>query len=90
MGIFTPYVYKSKNGQKFWLHAKTNRKVTLYYFSKDPTNAINSLPKGFEVIENQKTGLPFLKKKEGGGIFSFLKKSDKKEKQTSDKDVKNN
>jgi hypothetical protein len=65
MGLFGPSVYKTKDGKKFWLHMKQMGKVTLYFFSKDPANAI-SMPRGYEVVENQKTSLPFLKKKEGG------------------------
>lgn len=35
---------------------------TIYYFSKDPKGSID-LPAGYKVVENPKTGLPFLKKK---------------------------
>ena len=67
MGLFSPYVYKSKSGQKF-----------LYYFSKDMANSLNNLPKGFQVIENETTGMPMLRKK-AGGLFSMIgKKSEKK------------
>lgn len=75
MGLFSPYVYKSKNGKKFWLHMKQRGKATLYYFSKDPVGAIFNIPKGFTVVENTRTGLPFLKKSGGGGIFGAFKKS---------------
>lgn len=72
MGLFGPYVYKNKRGQKFWLHVKERGKVKLYYFSKDPVGALNDLPRGYEVVENPVTGMPFLKKKEGGGFLFGL------------------
>ena len=63
MGLFGPFVYKNKKGEKFWLHCKEGRGGTkLFYFSKDPRNAIK-LPPGYVVVENKKTGLPVLRKK---------------------------
>ncbi|MEM5879260.1 MAG: hypothetical protein QXU74_02080 [Candidatus Aenigmatarchaeota archaeon] len=74
MGLFGPFIYKSKkNGQKFWLHVKVKGNARIFYFSKDPANAIFDLPLGYEVVENPKTGLPFLRKKAAGGLFSILK-----------------
>lgn len=78
MGLFGTYVYKKKDGTKFWLHMKQRGKVVLYYFSKDPRDAIN-LPRGYEVVENSKAFLPFLKKKEGGFFGAGKKKHEKKE-----------
>jgi hypothetical protein len=67
---------------------KIRGKSTLYYFSKDPTGAINNLPRGFEVIENEKTGLPFLRKKVGGGFLGgFGQKSKVKKDQNQEKEV---
>ena len=82
MGLFSPYVYKSRSGHKYWLHVKERNKVKLYYFSKDMGGALNNLPKGFRVVENRKTGMPMLKKKEGGflGIFGGKKEKKPKEK----------
>ena len=74
MGLFGPYIYENKEKKKFWLHMRQKGKANLYYFSKDPTGAINSLPKGFTVIENEKTGFPFLKKKAGGLLGGLFKK----------------
>jgi len=74
MGLFGPYIYENKNGKKFWLHVRKKGKAILYYFSKDPRGAINSMPKGFTVVENPMTGFPFLKKKVGGGIGGLFKK----------------
>jgi hypothetical protein len=66
VGLFGPYVYKSKKGVKWYLHFKEKGKRKLYFFSKDEAGALWSLPPGFEVIENLKTGLPMLKRKSGG------------------------
>ncbi|MEM5811518.1 MAG: hypothetical protein QW641_02850 [Candidatus Aenigmatarchaeota archaeon] len=35
----------------------------IYYFSEDPADALWDLPMGYEVVENEKTGLPMLRKK---------------------------
>jgi hypothetical protein len=57
------FVYKNKKGKKFWLHVKIGRGGTkLYYFSKDPRNAVN-LPPGYVVVESARTGLPILRKR---------------------------
>jgi len=71
MGLFGPYTYKAKNGKKYYLHMKTRGRAVIYYFSTDPTDALWDLPPGYEVVENPKTGLPFLKKKEIGGLGLF-------------------
>ena len=65
MGLFGPYEHKRRGNKKdlFYLHSKQKGKVTLYYFSKNPVAALGSIPKGFEVLENRKSGLPYLKKK---------------------------
>ncbi|MEM5766173.1 MAG: hypothetical protein QW423_00850 [Candidatus Aenigmatarchaeota archaeon] len=51
---------------------KVKGNARIYYFSKDPADAIFDLPPGYEVMENPKTGMPFLRKK-SYGIFSFFK-----------------
>jgi hypothetical protein len=79
MGLFGPFVYKSKNGQKFWLHMKVRGNSKIFYFSKDPSGAIFTLPHGYEVVENPKTGMPFLRKKTSSSFFSFLKPKEKGE-----------
>ena len=65
MGLFGSYVYKDKNKVKWWLHVKQAKKTKFYYFSKDPMFALPALPRGYDVIENQRTGLPMLKKTKG-------------------------
>ena len=83
MGLFGQFIYENKKKEKFWLHAKQRGNRTLYYFSKDPRNALNALPRGFEVFENEKSGLPMLRKKEPGflskgkNIFGKEKKEEK-------------
>jgi hypothetical protein len=42
---------------------KGGRQQTIYYFAKDSRPEACDLPSGKEVIENTKTGLPFLKGK---------------------------
>jgi hypothetical protein len=60
-------VKSKKTGQTYWLHCKdvrlksTGKIQRIYYFSKDPTGAID-MPTGFKVIESERTGLPLLKK----------------------------
>ncbi len=92
MGLFGPYIYTNKKGKKFWLHMRKRGKSTIYFFSKDPRGAINSLPRGFTVIENPTTGLPFVKRKTGGILGGLFKKvpekkiSEEKNTETSQKE----
>lgn len=50
--------YTNSRGKKYFLHHKGK----LLYFSTDPKNAID-LPEGMTIVENQRTGLPMVKKK---------------------------
>ena len=53
---------KTKIG-KFFLHKKkTKTGGTLFFFSKEKTGALSTMPKGFR-IKVAKTGLPLLKRK---------------------------
>ena len=89
MGLFAPFIYKAKTGQQFWLHIKERGKAKLYYFSKDPIGALNELPKGFEIVENTRSGMPFLKKKTNSGFMSgFLKPKAKTEEKTEAQETK--
>lgn len=62
-------VKSKKSGKTYYLHTKevelaAGRKQRIYYFAgQAETNAINALPAGYEVIENERTGLPMLRKK---------------------------
>ena len=57
-----------KNGRAFYLHSKEvtlrgGRKQRIFYFASEAKEgAIDSLPPGYMVGENSKTGLPILKK----------------------------
>ena len=93
MGFFGPFVFKNKKGKKFWLHMKTKGKSTIYYFSKDPKNAVRDIPKGYIVYEEPRTGLPFLKKGVSGFFGGFgskgkVKKDKKPQKQVEEKPKK--
>jgi hypothetical protein len=62
-------VVSKKSGKTYHLHArlqklKGGQEVTLYYFGGEvKPGAIDHLPEGMEVIENERTGLPMLRKK---------------------------
>ena len=56
--IFLGYEHTNSRGQKYWLHHKGR----LFFFSKKSEESID-LPEGYAVVENQRTGLPMLKKK---------------------------
>ncbi|MDR1305869.1 MAG: hypothetical protein LBK76_11715 [Verrucomicrobiales bacterium] len=61
-------VISKKSGKTYFLHGKEQElkgghKVTLYYFAGTAgDNALNELPSGYVVSENNRTGLPLLKK----------------------------
>lgn len=64
-----PFSYTSKKTQKtYFLHMRTQtsnvgKTTKLYYFAGTPgERAIDDLPTGFKVYENERTGLPFLRK----------------------------
>jgi len=52
------YEHRNSRGQSYFLHQREK----LFFFSKSWENGIE-LPKGFEVVENHRTGLPMLKRK---------------------------
>ena len=62
---FKAYSYVHTNGNTFYLHQKNIELFggiiqTVFYFSKVVTDGACVLPKGKTVVENPKTGLPFL------------------------------
>ncbi len=67
-GDVMTYSYKNKRGQMYYLHTQevklksTGRKQRIFFFSKKPSGAIE-MPKGYGIVENKRTGLPFLKRK---------------------------
>jgi len=62
-------VKSKKSGKLYYLHTKevelaAGRKQRIYYFAGvAEKNAIDALPAGYEVMENERTGLPMLRKK---------------------------
>ncbi len=62
------YSHTNSRGTTYYLHSKEvtlkgGRKQVIYYFAKEvKPGAIDSLPEGYIVVENQRTGLPILKK----------------------------
>ena len=61
-------VLSKKSSKTYFLHIRetprADGKVTrLFYFSGDARDAAPELPEGYTVVENERTGLPFLKKK---------------------------
>lgn len=59
------FSYVNKKNVTWWLHEGKSHGVTLYYFTKIEERAI-PLPKNYYVVENNKTGLPVLKKEKLG------------------------
>jgi len=61
-------VKSKKSGKTYFLHARSQKlkggkEVTLYYFAGDVRDgALDALPTGYVVSENETTGLPLLKK----------------------------
>ena len=61
-------VQSKKSGKTYYLHGrnqllKGGHRQTIYYFAAQPKEgAMESVPKGYEVGENVKTGLPLLRK----------------------------
>ena len=63
-----PFSYQNSKGQTYYLHGKevtlqNGRKQQIFYFAREakPGDALDAIPAGKEVIENPRTGLPFLK-----------------------------
>ena len=57
-----------KSGKTYYLHSKDvtlkgGQQQTIFYFAGTTgSNAIDALPSGYVVVENERTGLPLLKK----------------------------
>ena len=63
-----PYRYQNRKGQTYYLHGKevtlqNGRKQPIFSFAREAKSgeALDALPAGKAVIENPRTGLPFLK-----------------------------
>ena len=64
------YSKVNTRGQTYYLHSKdvqlrgSGRTQTIYYFAKEiKAGALNDLPAGKTIVENNRTGLVFLKGK---------------------------
>lgn len=64
------YTYANSKGTSYILHAKdvtlrgSGKKQRIYFFARDQrSGALDEIPSGYTVIENQRTGLPILKRK---------------------------
>ena len=61
------YLVENSKGKTYYLHTKDvtlkgGRNQTIYYFAKDQRDNACDLPDGKKVVENERTGLPFVKK----------------------------
>lgn len=72
MGLLGPYKYTNSDGKTFFLHKDEQGDRTLYYFSKRPEGALPSRPKGYKVVENPNSHMPYLKKGRGGLIGKIM------------------
>jgi len=60
-------VISDKSGKTYHLHNKvvtlknTGKQQTIYFFSVKPEGSID-MPEGWQVVQNQRSGLPFLKR----------------------------
>jgi hypothetical protein len=60
-------VVSDKSGKTYHLHSKTvslkntGRQQTIFFFSTNPEGSID-MPEGYQVVQNQRSGLPFLKR----------------------------
>ncbi|PIU43505.1 MAG: hypothetical protein COS97_00680 [Candidatus Nealsonbacteria bacterium CG07_land_8_20_14_0_80_40_10] len=61
-------VQSKKTGETYYLYSKDvtlrgGRQQTIYYFAREAKdNAMDDLPAGYTTMENERTGLPMLKK----------------------------
>ncbi|MEK7548670.1 MAG: hypothetical protein AAB499_02120 [Patescibacteria group bacterium] len=61
-------VVSNKSGTTYYLHSKNvtlrgGRSQVIYFFAKDVRpGALDSIPSGYETMENSRTGLPMLRK----------------------------
>ena len=62
-------VKSKKSGKMYYLHTKEvelagDRKQKIFYFAGEAgKNTLDALPEGYEVFENERTGLPMLRRK---------------------------
>lgn len=63
------YSHTNSKGVTYYLHSKDvtlrgGKQQTIYYFAKDerPNEAVDSLPAGYQVVENPRNGFLTLKR----------------------------
>lgn len=59
-------IQSKKSGKTYFLHGRAgSNKAMFYFFSGEvkPTGALEAVPEGMEIIENERTGLPMLRRK---------------------------
>ena len=62
-------VESKKSGKTYYLHLREQKRkdggtTKLYFFAGEARDgSVEDLPEGYTVVENERTGLPFLKKK---------------------------
>lgn len=76
-----PFSFKNSKGQTYILHGKKvtlqgGRQQQIHYFAREakPGESMDAVPDGYEVTENERTGLPFLRRKGGASGKSAAKK----------------
>lgn len=73
-------VKSKKSGETYYLHRREvslrgGRQQTIYFFAREiKDGALDQLPAGYVITENERTGLPMLKK-EGGAPASKAAKT---------------
>ena len=77
-----PYSYQNKKGQTYYLHGKEvtlqgGRKQRIHFFAREvKPGVLDAVPEGHNVVENERTGLPFLKRGDGAATASAAGASD--------------
>ena len=62
-------VKSKKSGKTYFLHSKevtlaVGRKQRIFYFAGEAgKDSLDAMPAGYELMENERTGLPMLRKK---------------------------
>ena len=70
------YSRVNARGQTYYLHSRevalrNNRQQRIYFFAKTiKEGALDAMPEGYEIVENQRTGLPVLRKASTAGAAS--------------------
>lgn len=63
------FSHTNSRGQEYFLHSKDvtlkgGRVQRIYFFAREvkPEGALDEVPAGMQIVENERTGLPILKK----------------------------